>query len=66
MVDNNVESEFDIRAECDRRIIISYAIKLLQLTGSRTLFLGYDNMDHIFVSGTTGRFSDELDICYEG
>lgn len=45
--------------------IISYAGKLLELVGSRTLIVGVDNDDRPFVFQCEGRLLNALDVDFE-
>lgn len=45
--------------------IISYAGKLLEIVGSRTLVVGLDNDDKPFVLECQGRLTDALDFSLE-
>lgn len=45
--------------------VISYAGKLLEIVGSRTLVVGVDNNDVPFVLEATGRLVNALDCCFD-
>lgn len=45
--------------------IVSYAGKLLEIVGSRTLIVGVDNEDKPFVLECPGRLTDALDFDFE-
>lgn len=45
--------------------ILSYAGKLLEIVGSRTLIVGVDNNDKPFVYEIPGRMTDALDFSVE-
>lgn len=42
--------------------VVSYAGKLLEIVGARTLVVGVDNNDRPFVLASTGRLSDPLEV----
>lgn len=45
--------------------IVSYAGKLLEIVGSRTLIVGVDNEDKPFVLECSGRLTDAMDFDLE-
>lgn len=48
-----------------RQDVISYAGKLLEVVGARTLVVALDNNDHPFVLMADGRLRDPLDRVFE-
>lgn len=48
-----------------RQDVISYAGKLLEIVGARTLVVALDNSDCPYVLMSDGRLSDALDRCFE-
>jgi hypothetical protein len=63
-VNYHFKPECVLKEEYDRQMIISYAGKLLETVGSRTLIIGVDNNDVPFVYEVSGRLTNALESEY--
>lgn len=52
--------EFALEEEKQRRLVMSYAGKLLEISNARTLVVGLDNDDKPFVLSSSGRLVDAV------
>lgn len=61
-VDYNFVPEFKSAEYKYKSDVVSYAGKLLEIVGSRTLIIGLDNYDKPFVYQCEGRLVNALDV----
>ena len=57
--------EFKLEEEKEKKLIESYAGKLLEICDARTLVVGVDNFDKPFILKNESRLTDALDFCLE-